>query len=265
MRERPDYKNWVPRGMVAVFAALTALLTAVNIMLHNEREKLRTAKGRAMRLMAAAAMVVSSGVTGWCVAARRAFSYDGKRKLAKDVVEGIAEFVNIPEGGKGLDVGCGSGALTIACAKRNPKATMLGVDRWGFEFASYSKELCRRNAEAEGVTNVRFETGDAVQLDFSDETFDVVTSNYVYHNVLTADRQQLLRETLRVLKKGGTFAIHDMMTPSRFGDMNAFVRELREQGYEWVELLRTDNGTFMQPWEASWMMLNGSALLVGKK
>ncbi|HEY4532944.1 MAG TPA: class I SAM-dependent methyltransferase [Fusobacterium sp.] len=34
----------------------------------------------------------------------------------------------IPE--EGLDVGCGSGALTIACAKRNPKASMIGLDYW---------------------------------------------------------------------------------------------------------------------------------------
>ena len=33
----------------------------------------------------------------------------------------------------------------------------------------------------------------------------------------------LLRETLRVLKKGCTFAIHDLMEPARYGDMEEFV------------------------------------------
>jgi Hypothetical methyltransferase. len=41
------------------------------------------------------------------------------------------------------------------------------------------------------------------------------------------DKQDLLRETLRVLKKGGTFAIHDIMSRSRYGDMEAFIDELK--------------------------------------
>ena len=35
------------------------------------------------------------------------------------------------------ELGCGSGALTIACAKKNPKAGMVGIDRWGKEYASF--------------------------------------------------------------------------------------------------------------------------------
>ena len=49
----------------------------------------------------------------------------------------------------------------------------------------------------------------------------------------------LLLETLRVLKKGGTFAIHDLM--------QAFVQKLREMGYERVELIDTTTGKFMPP------------------
>ena len=54
---------------------------------------------------------------------------------------------------------------------------------------------------------VYFSNGDAKQLDFPDESFDVVISNYVYHNVMGADMQKLLLESLRVLKKGGVFAL----------------------------------------------------------
>ena len=58
---------------------------------------------------------------------------------------------------------------------------MVGIDRWGKEYASFNLPLCERNAEAEGVQNVSFSRGNAVKLDFPDETFDAVTSNYVYH------------------------------------------------------------------------------------
>ena len=100
-----------------------------------------------------------------------AFSYEGERRLAQKIVEGVAAYVTIPAGGKGLDVGCGSGALTIACAKRNPEATMVGVDRWGMEYASFSQALCEQNAEAEGVAaRTKFLSGDARKLPFADET-----------------------------------------------------------------------------------------------
>jgi len=180
-------------------------------------------------------------------------------------VEGTAEYITLPEGGVGLDVGCGSGALTIACAKRNSQGTMIGIDRWGAEYASFSKELCEKNAEAEGICNISFQKGDACKLDFPDESFDAVTSNYVYHNITGKNKQALLRETLRVLKKGGTFAIHDLMEPSHYGDMEKFVAELKAEGYEDVRLIKTTNGMFMSPGESKLMMLAGSTLLAGRK
>lgn len=165
----------------------------------------------------------------------------------------------------GLDIGCGSGALTIACAKRNPQGKMVGIDRWGKEYASLSLPLCEKNAAVEGVKNASFRRGDAVKLDFPDESFDAVTSNYVYHNITGKDKQQLLLETLRVLKKGGTFAIHDLMSPRRYGDMQTFVQKLRDMGYERVKLIDTTDGRFMTPKEAKRLMLRGSTLLVGRK
>ena len=72
-------------------------------------------------------------------------------------------------------------------------------------------------------------------------------------------------ETLRVLKKGGVFAIHDSFSKSKYGDMQAFVKKLKAMGYEEVELIDTADGKFMTKFESIWMELYGSALLVGKK
>ena len=104
-----------------------------------------------------------------------------------------------------------------------------------------------------------------MKLDFNDEAFDAVTSNYVYHNIPSHNRKAILLETLRVLKKGGTFAIHDIFSKDKFGDMQSFVMKLKDLGYEQAKLIPTDNGRFMSPWEAKWMALSGSALLVWKK
>ena len=97
-------------------------------------------------------------ITAWVIILYRAFDYNGKRKLAKVIIDGTADYVKIPDGGVGLDVGCGSGALTIACAKRNPMAIMVGCDIWSGGYKSeFSKKLCQDNARAEGVENVSFE------------------------------------------------------------------------------------------------------------
>lgn len=79
------------------------------------------------------------------------------------------------------------------------------------------------------------------------------------------DRQKILLETLRTLKKGGTFAIHDIMSKSRFGDMEEFAKKLRGMGYAEVKLIDTTDGMFMNRSEAFFMELLGSKLLVGKK
>ena len=132
-------------------------------------------------------------------------------------------------------------------------------------YASFSKNLCEQNAKAEGVNNTSFMQGDATHLDFPDESFDAVTSNYDYHNIPSKDRQAILLETLRTLKKGGIFALHDIFSASKYGDMQAFVKKLKDMGYQKVELIDTTDGKFMKKSEAGWMGLSGSGLLTGIK
>ena len=259
---KADYKNWVPKGMATGFACGAAVLAAGSAGLSAFGGSRRT------KALAAASALGAAGCAawaGWCVYARKKFSYDGERRLSGQIVEGTADFVTLPEGGVGLDVGCGSGALTIACAKHNPQGRMVGCDAWGPEYAGFNRELCERNAAAEGVENVSFRFGNAKKLPFPDGAFDAVTSNYVYHNIVGVDRQKLLLETLRVLKKGGVFAIHDIMSPARYGDMGKFCDKLRAMGFEHVELIDTANGMFMSRGEAATMFLTGSAVLYGKK
>ncbi len=208
--------------------------------------------------------MIFCALTVWTLLMHRAFDYHGKRQMSRQIIEGTAAKVKLPAGGKCLDVGCGSGALAIAVAKANPQAQVVGIDRWGKEYASFNQKLCESNARAEGVKHITFRQGDATHLDFADETFDAVVSNYVYHNI-PGDRQQYLLETLRTLKKGGAFALHDIFSQSKYGDMQAFVQKLKDMGYQRVELIDTTDGKFMTKFEAAWMALSGSALLTGIK
>ena len=264
--KKPDYKNWVPKSMVIGLGAATAASASLSVLFGSTESIL---KGRPRQIAAAAfgaATPVLLFYTGWMGALHRTFDYNGTRKLSKTIIDGTAKYVTLPDGGTGLDVGCGSGALTIACAKRNPGAKMVGCDIWSGAYkAVFTKKRCEENAAAEGVSNVRFEEGNAVHLPFADESFDAVTSNYVYHNIAGQNKQALLLETLRVLKKGGTFAIHDLMSKARYGDMDAFVRKLKAEGYEDVRLIDTTDGRFMGRKEAAFLGLGGSTLLVGRK
>lgn len=262
---KPDYKNWMPKGMITGFlaGALTALVLA---LIFGCTPLLAAGAWKTiLTILFTLAALVFCGLTVWSVMMYRAFDYNGKRQMSRQIIEGIASHVDLPAGAKVLDVGCGSGALAIAVAKRNPKASVTGIDRWGKEYASFSKNLCEQNARAEGVKNTSFSQGDATHLAFPDETFDAVTSNYVYHNIPSKDRQAILLETLRTLKKGGTFALHDIFSASKYGDMQAFIKKLQDMGYQKVELIDTADGLFMKRSEAGWMALSGSALLTGIK
>ena len=252
---KADYKNWMPKGMIWSFLGGTVASLLLCLLLRNIKW---------LAILLAVIAVFFGGLTVWSILMYRAFSYNGRRRMSAQIIEGTAARVKLPAGGKCLDVGCGSGALAIAVAKRNPQAQIVGIDRWGAEYASFNRALCERNAKAEGVGNTSFQQGDATHLDFPDGSFDAVVSNYVYHNI-PGDRQEYLLETLRTLKQGGTFALHDIFSKSRYGDMQAFVGKLKKMGYQKVELIDTTDGTFMTPFEARWMALSGSALLVGIK
>ncbi len=265
-KTKPDYRNWVPVSLLRNLIGGTIITFILFIIFAGTdlvfSGSLRIICGIILGI-GVLILLFSSIMLSFMY---RSFDYRGKRKLAKTIIEGVAQYVEIPDGGVGLDVGCGSGALTIACAKRNLKATMVGCDIWSGSYkVEFSKKICEDNAKAEGVSNVRFEEGNAVKLPFEDESFDVVTSNYVYHNIMGHNKQKLLLETLRVLKKGGVFAIHDLIKKSNYGDIEKFIEELKKEGYKDIKLIDTTRGIFIDPKEAKLLGLSGSKIFIGRK
>ena len=265
-KTKPDYRNWVPVSLLRNFIGGT-IITFILFIIFAGTDLVFSGTPRII-----CGIILGIGVLILLFSSimlsfmYRSFDYRGKRKLAKTIIEGVAQYVEIPDGGVGLDVGCGSGALTIACAKRNPKATMVGCDIWSGSYKTeFSKELCENNAKLEGIENVRFKEGNAVNLPFEDESFDVVTSNYVYHNIMGHNKQKLLLETLRVLKKGGVFAIHDLIKKSNYGDIEKFIEELKKEGYKDIKLIDTTRGIFIDPKEAKLLGLSGSKIFIGRK
>jgi ubiquinone/menaquinone biosynthesis C-methylase UbiE len=134
--------------------------------------------------------------------------------------------------GKLIDIDCGAGAVTVKCAKKYPSAQITGIDYWGTVW-NYAREQCEHNAEAEGVkARISFMKADASKLPFSDGAFDAAVSNFVFYEVMSQrDKRLVVREALRVIKKGGCFAFHDLFEHKEFyGDMHEFIEELKKKG-----------------------------------
>jgi len=148
---KPDYKNWMPKGMIAVSAAITAVLLVLFIVFG-----LTDLVSGPLKIILFTIFLIGTiigiCVTVWMILLYRAFSYNGKRQMSRQIIEGVADYITVPDGGRGLDVGCGSGALTIACAKRNPKAHFIGIDRWGQEYASFNKPQCEWESRWMGLS-----------------------------------------------------------------------------------------------------------------
>ncbi|KAK9784026.1 putative Methyltransferase domain-containing protein [Seiridium cardinale] len=101
-----------------------------------------------------------------------------------------------------LDVGAGSGTISVAFAKALPDGHVTATD--------VKEDILPRAqavSEIEGVKNIEFQVADVFNLPFADETFDVTHC----HQVLTHLRNpwDALREMLRVTKAGGIVAARE--------------------------------------------------------
>ena len=253
-----DYGSWMSNPVFYIIGGITALAVVLAVLSFSVFHI--TVLGVLFSVVAAALMALLVWIT-WI---RRQYAFGGGG-IMEQVHRVVLSHLDYDGQGSLLEVGCGSGALAIRAALTWPKAKVIGVDYWGAVY-NYSKAICEKNAASEGVASrCVFQHGDAKQLDFPDESFDVVISNYVYHNVMGADMQKLLLESLRVLKKGGVFALNDDMKPKMYGDMEGFAQKLRDMGYQDVRLIDTAQEAFGSHGRAAMMMLGSSRLLVGRK
>lgn len=124
-----------------------------------------------------------------------------------------------------LDVGCGRGLLLIAAAKRLTTGKATGVDVWrSSDLSDNWAEGTYDNARAEGVEDrVDVQNGDARQLPFEPESFDVVLSSLTLNNLpKSTDRRKAVEEMIRVLRPGGRILILDLLYT---GDYASVMRE----------------------------------------
>ncbi|MGB6165243.1 MAG: methyltransferase domain-containing protein [Pseudonocardiaceae bacterium] len=101
-----------------------------------------------------------------------------------------------------LDVGCGPGTITTDLARRVAPGSVVGIDKHPTPLGEASVEAQRLD-----VRNVSFAVGDVYNLDFPDDTFDVVHAHQVLQHL--SEPVAALREMRRVCAPGRVVAARD--------------------------------------------------------
>ena len=262
---KPNYGNWVPAKIIlyslglCLFFGMTALALA---FVFRMRSGLRTLPPVLLLFLSLLSLVASI----YFVCARYLFSYGGGG-LQDKILDLLLERVNWDGKGKALDVGCGGGALSIKVAQEYAGAEVTGIDYWGGMW-EYSRKLCEKNAQAEKVGDrCAFLQASASSLPFKDESFDLVVSNLVFHEVKDVkDKRDAVKEALRVLKKGGKFAFQDLFLIQRyFGEIDGLLAAMKNWGVRKADFVVTAQSPLIPKALKLPFMVGTIAVIYGEK
>lgn len=106
-----------------------------------------------------------------------------------------------------LDLGCGTGTLTILIEQQQPAAIVVGLD--GDPYVLNIAHVKTQQAN----TALSLVEGMAFQLPYADAAFDRVLSSLVFHHLTTNNKQRTLHEVYRVLRPGGELYLLDFGAP----------------------------------------------------
>ncbi len=122
---------------------------------------------------------------------------------------------------RALDLCCGTGDIALALARR-------GADVTGLDFSAPMLEVARQKIPHSALPTPHFIQGDAQQIPFPDNSFDIVTIGYGLRNLACLDTG--LREMQRVTRPGGRLLVLDFGKPDNalwrtlyFGYLRFFV------------------------------------------
>ena len=104
-----------------------------------------------------------------------------------------------------LDLGCGTGTLTVMLKKEYPNANITGLD-------GDPQVLDIAREKARGM-NIQWEQGLAYALSYPDVSFDRVVTSLVIHHLVREDKQRAFQEVYHALKPNGELYVLDFGAP----------------------------------------------------
>lgn len=115
------------------------------------------------------------------------------------------ELAAIQDGEDVLEVAAGTGQAFVKILETNPSGHNEGIDLTAAMLAH-----AERKASRTGIASYRLRVGDAYDLDFPNDSFDVLVNNYMFDLLPQRDFLVVLEEFKRVLRPGGRLAIVNM-------------------------------------------------------
>ncbi len=127
-----------------------------------------------------------------------------------------------------LDLGCGTGRTLHQLAITHPEMRLHGADM----SPAYIKTARKR---LEHVQELSLAVENAESLPWADETFDIVTSTYMFHELPRNARRNVVREMLRVVRPGGLVVVEDSAqlseSPQLESVLHGFPQDFHEPFY----------------------------------
>ena len=108
-----------------------------------------------------------------------------------------------------LDIGCGTGSLAIACARRGAQVT-------GIDISPLMLDIARQKVEQAGLEDsITLMETSAIELDekFEDGSFDTIMSSLTFSELSDDEQRFVLGQCHRLLKDGGRLIIADEVVP----------------------------------------------------